>query len=463
MSGDGAPVYWTRAVPPGGRAVMTESRTGAGAGDPDEMVRLHTYGELTVAFTTDFTRDYDNDGAGAHVAGSAYHPEYPQWMKDRNEDWYWLGGLTLQTLSLDDGTQAMPFVKPSGAAPPDGKGPILKAPASWTWMYDDSGAHAHMAGTCYRPVPPAGYVALGDAFTDGVDGTHRVPDPATWPFSHFMCVREDYAHAGSYGAWIWNDDHSKGDYAFTGWQVSAALPEGATFSDEGRRMLLAVNTFLTDPRTSHPSTPPTSPTPYVLSLPVQGTSTGNTPAVPQLTSQTQPAEYTTATVDYSVVVPFTGITDTELSLTQKTDGSAFYTVERQNRYHLVDFGTNTSNTDNPGNTRQVSVGISDSQSSTFTQTYGLEVGYERGIGLKPELSTIHFNLSTQLGYATTTQVSVMVTETLTQGMPLPAQSSAALWAGSHRICPRRADGTYIDPDQGQPFDLNQTLVYDTSP
>ncbi|MEU9335596.1 Vps62-related protein [Streptomyces sp. NPDC048290] len=440
------------------------------AGSPASQTYWYDYGELRIAFTDQFSLDYQDDGSGASMYGRFWHPVLPQWAQDEG-GWCWLGGMSwpVSDYSGDPNGYRVGLI-----AKDHGNTGVLKPPTSWNRMWYDEHTGASMYGSAYRPVAPDGYVALGDIFTGNYDDWFA-PDSSKPPWNSFACVRADYTHQGSYGPKLWDTDGAgsrPADESF--WSVTANL-DGQTFSQAADHALFSITGFISTGGTS--DSPPSSPAPTVLMVPVPQIKVSDPPPPPSLTSFDVPPDNTTPVNDYSVVVPFGAIKDTELTVDQHVAGNAFYTLKHYTDYTLVKFINNQTGAD-PSTPQEVSVtvGVSDSQSQTYSASYGVTVGYQVGVDVSIEASSdgsagfsaggqfsMSSTVSKQLGYSTTTEVDVMVSGTITDTLSAPAQSNAALWAVKSTIAPCRPDGTCIDPNGGLGFTDHTALVRSTYP
>ncbi|WP_406300525.1 hypothetical protein OG948_37970 (plasmid) [Embleya sp. NBC_00888] len=167
-------------------------------------------------------------------------------------------------------------------------------------------------------------------------------------------------------------------------------------------------------------------------------------------------------MDYSTVLPFTAVTESERTLQQKVAGGAFYRVDRQVSYHQVLFENNQNGATDVDPTQEVTLGVDASQADTFSEQTSITGGYERGFGIK-DTNKLNIGFAEQLGYATTTDVGMLMTETTTRDLPVGAGCVGALWTSYHRICPVRYDGTHLVADDGLGFDANSSITNTTYP
>lgn len=102
----------------------------------------------------------------------------------------------------------------------------LAAPTGFTQVYNDKGSGADEDGAIWWPIAPNGYVAMGAVVTRGYDAP---------PTDIFRCIRFDLVVPGSIGSLIWNDQGSgAGDdvstYAITAPGGSSAIALGTFYA-----------------------------------------------------------------------------------------------------------------------------------------------------------------------------------------------------------------------------------------
>ncbi|MEU8764336.1 Vps62-related protein [Streptomyces sp. NPDC048659] len=414
-----------------------------------------TFGELTVAFTNSYHKVYDNNGAKSDYNGTFYYPLPTDQMKADGGTWYWLGGTMVAAWNATPSIPTPMFKVPDGSD-------ILQAPTGWSKVWDDDKSGADMWGSCWNANAPSGYMSLGPAFSSQAHlNTYYAPGSGDG-VDTFRCVREDYVHAATIGSRIWNDDGSGAQMDLACWNV-VAIPAGQDAWNDGSTMLMAVNSYLGVGNYGTPSN-----TVYVLKVPTIGESTGQVAQKPSLTSTDEPAEYTDPVTDHRVIVPCSGIKDPGKDAAHQVSETPFYTLEREVRYHRVLYRDNTTGDTDQDPYEDVAVGVSDSQSSTFSADYNIDVGFSLGVSIGSEDKgsvggQIGVNHSVTLGYATTTSVAVMQTDTMHMDLHVPAGQAGALWAESHRISPRRMNGESVASDDGLGYDLNGSTVSSTYP
>lgn len=373
------------------------------------------FGDLILAFTTRYEWRWDDKGSGADDDASFHHPVPP-------EGFYALGSVGLNNHDSPDGRFASLCVKASPSA--SGK-PPLAFPVRWEYVWDDSGSGADQDGSCWRPVPPEGYVALGEVFVNG----HSPPTGV-----QVACVARELVIEGSLGGCIWRDNGSGANRDFGAWQVDASTayldtPDG----------VFAVNSFAG--RESHDK-PGSSPVAWNLRLPLPTYEAGGPPK-PVLASRASPPPCEPA-VDRIVTLPFTALADADKDLAWQVANSPFYTVERSVGYDLVKFIDNTTGTPQSAS-KEVTTGVSTEKSETFSRTTGITVGYEVGVKAGAFSTKASMSLTVELGYASSTSVEQIRSTTDEATLIAASQHAAALWVQSNSLRAFRADGSPVGP------------------
>lgn len=165
----------------------------------------------------------DHDGAFYQATGipSGYHA---------------LGGYGQRNYDTPRGN--LMLVHDTGVAA--GDKPLFVAPRGYELLWADHGTGKDvMDGSFYRPIPPAGYVSLGDVAVTGYD---TPPEPGS-----AVCVRQDLVVRGKIGDKIWDADGTGADEHVSMYYVVPADDQG-----------LDAGTYWVRPgHNSRPSDPPT--------------------------------------------------------------------------------------------------------------------------------------------------------------------------------------------------------------
>lgn len=368
------------------------------------------FGDLILTFTSAFTLRWNDKGSGGDHDGAFWQPKPPS-------GFYALGSLGVKGYDDQNGKNwalCVAEAKPGSGA--------LAAPKDFQLIWTDKGSGADRDGSCWRPIPPDGYVALGDVFMAG-HGTKPSADDV-------RCVRKDLTTFGVIGDLIWNDSGTGSDKDFSAW--SMAVP--GIFIDE-EKAAISPHTFYGI--ASH-SKPQAVISVLAVTLPVQQ---GAEPPLPTLDSRSRPADRTTPVVDRVVTVPFTAIVDPDVTLQWQLDNSPFYDIERSVYYRLALYDDNY--TSEPQTKEQdVEVGVTKDQSSTWEAKTGISVAYESGVSLGVS-AKVTATISIELGFSHTTSVSNFRSTTLKATLTTPANHAAALWDIGYIFTLRRDDGVAV--------------------
>ncbi len=206
-----------------------------------EYIRTHskvypTTGPIIeVTYTPNLIPIATDDGSGADRDLKIYKPAI-------SEGYYWVGqyGQSNYHPPTKDAIVIKSLIP--GA---------VKPPIRFVKVWDDSGSGNDHDFSCWRPIPPIGYVALGYLMRLGVDNQNP---PSEAEIDGFVCVPEEIvADAKVQDTYIWSDRGSGSDKNISIFPIIPADDHGVT-----------ANTFYGQPyrETHHPN--PTHPPVYCL-------------------------------------------------------------------------------------------------------------------------------------------------------------------------------------------------------
>jgi hypothetical protein len=277
------------------------------------------FGNLLINFTTEFNRIWDSRGSGSKPA-SFWRPTP---APDLLPGYFPLGDIAIPGYGNINGNTIVAVV--CEGVPKDGDTSIGKAlcpPDDFERVWRDSGSGAAADCTIWRPVPPAGYVALGLVCSNGRDK----------PLSNTVrCVRADLVVASHISNRIWSDSGSGASQDFSAWAIA---PPSAAAGE----IYLSPGTFVG--ANSH-TRPATDDAAYSLRarIPLQ---VDAAPEAPSLSSFEPPAPEEMAKITHTARLPWFAVKDPQLTPLEQFHASAFYRLERSDRYVLVGHGHNTS-------------------------------------------------------------------------------------------------------------------------
>ncbi len=375
------------------------------------------FGDLNLQFTDQFSYAWKDKGSGGKYDGSFWTPT-PLAAGFRP-----LGGIGFQGYGDPNGNQWAICV--SGVT-----ADAVAEPKSYTRIWKDSGSGADDNGSCWRPVPPNdNYVACGDIFVKGHD------DPP--PTSAVWCVRKDLTFSGVVGPLIWNDEDTGADQDFGAWQIDTPVP----YVDAANG-LFAANTYVGVP--SH--NPPNGGVEVnVLNIQIPAEAFLD-PTPPVLTSYDSPPLETTPVIDRVITVPFTAIADEGATISYQVNNSPFYTIKRTVYYSLFLFDNNQS-TVQQTKSRAVAVGVTDTQTETFSSETAITVAFEAGVALgeAPFVFTgkVSASITQKLGYQQATSVANFESVTLNDTLQIPPKHAGASWGLTYSLQAFRGDGSAV--------------------
>lgn len=381
------------------------------------MSTSRIFQDLHLQFATEFELRWRDEGSGAHDKGGFWHPKPPPGFSA-------LGSIGISHYgnpNNPDSIVAALCVKDTGHN-------ALQAPESYNKIWTDEGSGADRNGSCWRPVPPSGYVALGDVFVSG----YGQPDK-----NDVVCVREDLVYRGVVGPKIWDDEDSGADEDFSAWHI-------LTSSDyiDPAKGLIAPGTFV---GTKGHGMPRDTVYCLCLILPTTSIPKESEPKPPVLESSSEPPDATIAIKDRTVTVPCTAVVDSDRDLDWRIRNSPFYDIARSVSYKRAIFNENRTNTPQEQNVVIV-VGVEETQSKTFSVTTGISVTAEAGVKPLGVGGNVSATVSVELGWSTSTSVTEFRQKEVHKNLVTPANYSAVLYELSYSLQVMRADGTsYATP------------------
>lgn len=397
------------------------------------MAESARYGAIDLAVTSRFGWVWDDRGSGANRDGAFFVPQM--------NIFDWLAGWRILAqvgrpgyASIDNQTTAL-IARGANASDQ-----MLKAPVDFQLIWKDKGSGAKADGSVWRPVPPEGYVALGDVF----QGSWDKPNPAS-----YACVRKEfggrrYVREAEIGSSIWDDRGSGADADVAVWRVQApGYP-----SDSVERLILDLDAFVAG---NQYGVKP-SRTVWVLDLPALVVKR-TPPQVPVLASHREPDPIAQIT-DRAVTVPATVIKDPSKTAEWQALHSPFYTLERRVNYTLKMFRNNQNGTVEQNDSQAITTGVTTERSEEFSKRTSVTVSASAGIQLKAFSASVETSVTTELGYSTRYGVSQLQQETKTWSLNTPPRSSGALWAATHEIFAIRKDGDTVGGQGGLKFDVD---------
>jgi hypothetical protein len=402
------------------------TRTQVGATTEPGASDSRTFDEVDLAFSTNLQLAWTTWGG---------HCDYPvaffNGAVDRGapSPFYNLGSYPMDAetdpRNPDSSRIAALMIRASAQANP--ARPPLAAPIGYRELWNDSRSGADMDGTCWAPVAPEGYTALGAYFQSG----HGNPPPSNDP-TVMVCVRNDLVAQVALGEQVWADhgSHHHGDLSV--WWLTAGPVD-----PNDAMMYATADTFVANPSYKAPAGPF-----YALYLPIRSTCLTVEPEVPPMESRTVKPPEPAPQVDHEIEVPFTAITDPAKSTNWQIANSPFYVLKRLTNYRCLMFYDNESGRDVSGQWN-VSTGVTSEQTSEFAEKVGVTVSAETGVSFLGSGGKISASVTTEFGWSRGSAHSEMVSESSTLSYAVPPQHACTLWKLDYVFRLGRADQTEV--------------------
>ncbi|MHC8356303.1 Vps62-related protein [Pseudomonas sp. LB3P81] len=298
---------------------MTTNENGALPTRQMESIKLDN---LLINFTTELNRVWDTKSLSSAAAGF--------WRPSPNPDllpgFFPLGDLAVSEEGNINGARVAAVVCESGSPSVDStRGNALRRPDDFERVWTDQGSGASTDASIWRPIPPAGYVAMGLVCSSD----HEKPS-----LNAIRCVRADLVIASNIGDLIWNDKGSGANQNFSAWNIAPPAAESG-------EIYFAPGTFFGVQ--SH--TKPASPLVYALrmQIPLEVTSA---PEAPALSGYEAPSAVEAAKVTQIAKLPWFAVKDNMPPIDQLRT-SPVYRLERTDQYVLIGHGHNTSDKARP--------------------------------------------------------------------------------------------------------------------
>ena len=303
------------------------------------------FNDLLINFTSEFLPLWNDKGSGAHTAISLWRPST---TSDGLAQFFSLGDVATDNYRNINQRKIVAVV--SDANKLDGTALRLPDDYELVWTGADSGAHT--AVSIWRPIPPDGYVAMGQVCGVDYDKPSR---------SAVRCLRADLVASARVGSSIWNDKGSGAARDFSAWSIMAA---GAAPGE----INLAPGTFIASADYARPTSPS-----YSLRLALTAQMSEPQPP-PALTGYESPAAQESMPTSQVCLLPWFSVRDPQLSAVEQLQSSPFYRLERTDTHLFIGFAHNTGITNQPsmwtaskGETGQQSIALA---ATTFVELWG---------------------------------------------------------------------------------------------
>ncbi|MCP4107625.1 MAG: Vps62-related protein [Desulfobacteraceae bacterium] len=374
---------------------------------------MQQFGDLEIAFTDEFQKTWSDKGSGAEKDGSFWHPLPPP-------GFHVLGSIGVNHQGEVNRSIAAMCVKDISD-----KRDALHSPKDFVHIWDDQGSGATSSGSCWRPIPPDGYVALGDVFVAGY-GKPQV--------SLIMCVREDLTHPATVGSIIWTDKGSNVPRDFRAFDISTYRAASDT-----KKGLFAPQTFVGN---SNEHKPQVSEVLNCLHLEFPVDRKEEDIKAPDMKNKHKPPNVMGNRVDHTVYVPFTAILDPEYPIHWQVHKSPIYRVERHTAFTLEIYDYNDTSVDQKFE-KSITIGTSKASTEAFKASAGISVTTEGGVSIAGVSGKVSGTITAELGWEQTKTTSYFTETTDTYPVVVPPKTAVAVWVVTYTIVIRRADNTVV--------------------
>ncbi|MDH4743142.1 Vps62-related protein [Sphingomonas sp. CBMAI 2297] len=373
-------------------------------------MKYRRYGDVLITLTSQYKLRYADHGSGARWDGTFWHPKSDGNFRP-------LGSVCVGGHANINFNRASMLL----ANAPDHV--ALAAPLDYSWVWDDHGSGAKTNCSVWRPVPPEGYVALGDVAASG----YLKPS-----LSDIWCVRADLVTSGVFTSGpAWRDAGSKGRHDIAAWPV-----EVGDSSRDLQMGILAPDTFI---GVASYDFPPDAGLARVIQIPIV-VDERDMPERPMLKSRREPRDPISPVKDRSVVLPFTALLDrTDRPSLNKIE-DPFCTIERSVNWSLIAFDDNTT-TAPQTITKSVTVGFTVTEAQSFAHSTGVKAGLDIGDKIKFKIE-----LNYQFTHIASSSTSSLLSTTVIRNLTTPPGVAAALWTTTYTFRVTRADGTVVGRD-----------------
>ena len=363
-------------------------------------------GELLIAFVDSFTY------RGYYQQGSFWHPITSNGFQA-------LGSLSLSYASDPNGTEAIMVVKAKEGSD------ALAPPVSYSKMWQGG------FGTCWIPVPPEGYVALGMVVLPSFSNIQP-------SLNDVVCVREDLTVSGVAGTHIFNMDNG-----FISWQIEPPDAGAIELSYLGTGTFVALGSIYYDLNGVPPLVHSVM---NVLKVPLPLLSEAPSQSFqPKLKGFDTPPAQTVPVFSRAMLIPHTIVKDPKYSLDQiwRVRNSPIYMMEREVYFKLLYHNYNQTSQVQT-NSVTIKSGITTTQSNSYWNSTAVSISVEGGINFKIFSSKISSTVTKSFGYEQQNSVSELQEKEVSTSINTAPGKAAAVWQKFNRFVLYRHNGTKLE-------------------
>ncbi|KAH6855968.1 hypothetical protein B0I37DRAFT_366214 [Chaetomium sp. MPI-CAGE-AT-0009] len=381
--------------------------------------KTRDYGDLRVTLTSAYDWRWNDGGSGANRDGGFFHPK-----SQENGNLRPLGSLAVPHHGDVNNQWAVLLVGDNPSQRSPGKGPAVQAPVDYHGLWNDSGSGSNSDGSFWRPVPPPGYIALGDVANAGYDkpGLDQV-----W------CVRADLVSDGSYGKdAVWDDAGSGADVDGSFWAV---FPRATNAASEYVPVLAGTFRFVYGYGT------PDASLAKVPALYVPRPQRPPAPRPPVIKEDAIPdvGETFNQEEQSAVTLPFTSFFDAGDRAGLDNIADPFCTVTKKAGWVVLEKFPNYQATSYT-QTQTVMTGVKKTQSEEVKHETGVQITSEVGYGL----SQWSVSLNYQFSFSQTNSLEEVQERTMSKTITVAPYTVAIAWGKRVVIQGVRSDGSRIE-------------------
>ncbi|CAN9293700.1 unnamed protein product [Alternaria alternata] len=349
--------------------------------------RTRDYGDLRVTLTKDLIWQYNEEKTGMGKLGEFYLANPQGEMRP-------VGSFGQAKWDNQKDKRATLLV---GNAPGSSGRPAVARPIEYQWRWNDSKTGGIHPGSCWRPIPPSGYVSLGDVWQN----KYTAPSVnAVW------CVREDLTIQSQFAEHsFWDDLKGGGQHDCSTWSI---LPPDSSVVGSDKIVVLS-----DCHRAEKGYNQPPSDLARVLALPCPKDFQPFTAPMPTFTKDTIPEEKDefSKTKQCGIELPFTAFFQPTHASSLARISDPFCRLERHIAWYVEKKHSN--NGGGPlHDTRTITKGVSKSQSKEMGHQAGVEIG--ASFGVKALGMGVNVSLNYQFSYSQSSSFTEYQEETETR-------------------------------------------------
>lgn len=317
--------------------------------------------DLLINFTTEFHLLWNDKGSGAHMSASFWRPET---SANHLNNYFSLGDIAVEGYSQINNRRIIAVVSDANAV----NGTALRPPERLAAVWNNKGSKGAAEISVWRPIPPAGYVAMGNVCSVGYDSP---------PLTTIRCVRADLVIASHLAEVIWSDKGSGALMDFSAWDiVPPEAQPGEAYLSPGTFFGVGGYARLQTPGLVHS---------LRVELPLL---MSDMPPPPAPRPDAEPTETPADATVHCCELPWFAVRDWELKPTEQLKLSPTYRLERSDQYQQVGVGVNAADTNQTYNWRTAKGEIGN-ESLTLSLSTGIVLAH--AWSMRSHLAKSHFS------------------------------------------------------------------------